>query len=195
MSSSDPSSRRRPDLARRTRLRVQVVDGRGRPGIAPGLAAWLSRVAGSRARGLVTVAIVDDRRVRRLNRAYRGIDRTTDVLSFPSAEASLGRRAARRRLAGRELDPVPPPLAQFLGDIVIAQGVAGRQAHAAAHDTGTELRILALHGLLHLLGYDHEVDGGRMARLERRLRRVGRLREGLIERTRATRGREAGADR
>ena len=73
-------------------------------------------------------------------------------------------------------EPVP------LGDIVIATGVATRQAAAAGHALGTELRVLALHGLLHLLGFDHETDGGAMARTEQRLRRRGRLREGLIER-------------
>ena len=69
-----------------------------------------------------------------------------------------------------------------LGDVIIARGVAGRQARGAGHDLETELRVLALHGLLHLLGYDHEHDGGRMARAEARLRRKGGLREGLIER-------------
>jgi probable rRNA maturation factor len=69
-----------------------------------------------------------------------------------------------------------------LGDIVIARGVARRQARQAGHSEATELKVLALHGLLHLLGYDHERDNGAMARLERRLRLVGGLREGLIER-------------
>ena len=124
----------------------------------PGLAAWLQSVAPARARGAMTVAIVSDARVRALNRQYRRKDTATDVLSFPSDESG------------------------FLGDVVIASGVAARQAREAGHSLATELRVLALHGLLHLLGYDHERDDGRMARLERRLRKRGRLREGLIER-------------
>jgi probable rRNA maturation factor len=137
----------------RAGIRVELVGGR-----APGLGAWLARVAPSRARGALTVAIVSDARVRALNRQYRRTDAATDVLSFPSGEQGL------------------------LGDVVIAAGVARRQARSAGHPLGTELRVLALHGLLHLLGYDHERDDGRMARLERRLRRKGGLVEGLIER-------------
>ncbi len=125
---------------------------------APGLVAWLTAVAPRVARGHVTLAITSDRRVRDLNRRYRDKDVATDVLSFPSGEDGT------------------------LGDIVIAAGVARRQAAAAGHALGTEWRVLALHGLLHLLGYDHEQDDGRMARLERRLRRKGGLVEGLIER-------------
>ena len=127
---------------------------------SPGLARWLQSVAPARARGSVTVAIVPDGRVRRLNRRFRRKDAPTDVLSFPSKERG------------------------DLGDIVIAAGVARRQAAAAGHPVTTEHRILALHGLLHLLGYDHEHDEGRMARFETRLRRSGGLREGLIERHR-----------
>ena len=76
---------------------------------------------------------------------------------------------------------------RFLGDIVIATGVARRQAGEAGHGYRTQLRVLAHHGLLHLLGYDHdhEEDGGRMARAEARLRRRGGLRAGLIARTAA----------
>jgi probable rRNA maturation factor len=80
------------------------------------------------------------------------------------------------------LSSVPSVVESFLGEIVIARGVARRQARAEGHPERTELRILALHGLLHLLGYDHESDNGRMQRVERRLRRKGGLRAGLIER-------------
>ena len=70
----------------------------------------------------------------------------------------------------------------YLGDIVIARGVARRQAREAGHSEGTELRVLALHGLLHLLGYDHERDKGRMRRVERRLLRQAGVHDGLIDR-------------
>jgi probable rRNA maturation factor len=168
------------------RLRVCVGDGLGRRLAVPGLAAWLRRVAPARASGAVGIVLVSDARIRALNRAYRRKDCATDVLSFPSgAERRPGRRS-----------PAPSP---FLGDIVIARGVARRQARHARHSERTELKILALHGLLHLLGYDHERDDGRMSRLERRLRRRGGLREGLIERARRStrrqprRGARAGA--
>ena len=132
---------------------------------ARGLAAWLTSAAPARARGEVALALISDARMRALNRAYRGKDYATDVLSFPVAD-----------------DPVPGVRPRFLGDVVIASGVAARQARAAGHSVKTELRILALHGLLHLLGYDHETDEGQMARTEARLRRKAGLREGLIER-------------
>ena len=145
---------------------VDVVKPRGMR--APGLASWLASIAPSGARGSVTVAIVSDARVRALNRQYRRKDKATDVLSFPASASRLRR--------GR------PDERGDLGDVVIAAGVAARQARGAGHSLATELRVLALHGLLHLLGYDHERDDGRMARLERRLRRRGGLEEGLIER-------------
>jgi len=110
----------------------------------------------------MTVAVVSDARVRALNRKYRHKDKPTDVLSFPSDERG------------------------YLGDVVIAAGVARRQARAGGLPIATELRVLALHGLLHLLGYDHERDDGRMARLELRLRRRGGLAAGLIERSAPT---------
>jgi len=144
---------------RPARLVVDVVTTGGAR--APGLARWLESVAPPRARGSVTIALVPDARVQALNREFRNKDTPTDVLSFPAGEPGQ------------------------LGDVVIAVGVARRQAKAAGHALGTELRVLALHGLLHLLGYDHEQDDGRMERLERRLRRAGGLREGLIERSQA----------
>ncbi len=151
------------------RLRVDVVASAGIR--APGLGRWLAEVAPARARGVVTVALVSDSRVRRLNQRYRRTDRPTDVLSIPASAPGLrrGRPSAER---------------PYLGDIVIAAGVARRQARAAGHSVQAELRVLALHGLLHLLGYDHERDAGRMARVEARLRARGGLRAGLIERSR-----------
>jgi probable rRNA maturation factor len=148
-----PKTRRRKPLPR---LAVDVVVPTGvRPA---GLGRWLESIAPARARGTVTVAVVPDARVRELNRRYRRKNSPTDVLSFPAEEPGQ------------------------LGDVVIALGVARRQAAGAGHSLSTEFRILALHGLLHLLGYDHERDAGEMSRLERRLRRSGGLREGLIER-------------
>jgi probable rRNA maturation factor len=141
---------------------VFVGNEQGRPVSAPGLARWLERVAPARARGTVSLAIVSDERIRALNCQYRGRDYATDVLSFPVG--------------------TPVASAPCLGDIVIARGVARRQARRARHSERVELRVLALHGLLHLLGYDHERDQGRMQREERRLRRKGGLREGLIDR-------------
>ena len=161
-----------PDGHSRRALHVRVGDEWGRPGAAPGLARWLARVAPKRARGTVGVAIVSDRRVRALNRRYRGKDYTTDVLAFPPGPKDAAGPANPQAL-------IPTP---WLGDIVIARGVAKRQARAAKHSEATELRVLALHGLLHLLGYDHEGDDGEMGRVERRLRRKGGLGAGVIER-------------
>ena len=190
---------------------MRVSDERGRAVRAAGLGSWLARLAPARARGLVSVALVSDRRVRALNRTYRRQDYSTDVLSFPAFarmdNARASSRQARRpvrpqetRVSARQTfgstttvpspcvgePPVPSPQSPapspFLGDIVISRGVARRQAREAGHSELTELRVLALHGLLHLLGYDHDRDNGRMRRIERRLRRKGGLREGLIER-------------
>jgi probable rRNA maturation factor len=132
---------------------------------------------------MVNVAIVSDQRVRILNQHYRGIDRPTDVLSFPTHALPRRTQRTRRSLLGSsERNSVSSVVELFLGDIVIARGMARRQAREVGHSEATELKVLALHGLLHLLGYDHERDSGAMARLERRLRRRGGLREGLIER-------------
>jgi probable rRNA maturation factor len=175
---------------------VSVIDGRGRPLRDGGLARWLERVAPSGARGAVAVALVGDAHVRSLNRRYRHKDSVTDVLSFPADDAltsPAGGRVPRRKggPAARDLRSVDGGGPAILGDIVIATGVATRQAKEAGHSPQTELRVLALHGLLHLLGYDHEAarDAGRMARLERRLRRKGGLEGGLIERASSRRNR------
>jgi probable rRNA maturation factor len=162
-------------MAAARRLTIEVVtSGQTR---APGLSRWLASIAPARARGAVTVAIVPDGRVQQLNRRYRRKDVPTDVLSFPASadRAGIGGRLRRGR---------PSDEPRYLGDVVIAAGMARRQAKQAGHSLQHELRVLALHGLLHLLGYDHERDGGRMARVEARLRRRGGLREGLIERHR-----------
>jgi probable rRNA maturation factor len=146
---------------------VTITNALGRSVAAPGLAAWLARVAPATVTGAVGIALVSDARMRSLNLKFRRRDAVTDVLSFPSAAPHAS------RLAPREL-----------GDIAIATGVARRQARDAGHSYAAELRVLAVHGLLHLIGYDHHDpdDRGRMRRLERRLRAKGGLDEGLIER-------------
>ena len=201
MSFDDPDSESDPDRSPRRPLRVVVTDGRGRVRRADRLRRWLAGVAPPSARGEVVVALVCDRKMRDLNREYRGIDRPTDVLSFPAAadvapDAGIDPTAGAGQ--GVAVEPgecpdrdgrapclsvapeaaLPAPAGgggRHLGDVVIATGVARRQARAAGHPLGAELRCLALHGLLHLLGYDHERDSGQMERLERRLRRQGGL--------------------
>ncbi|HEV2446461.1 MAG TPA: rRNA maturation RNase YbeY [Candidatus Sulfopaludibacter sp.] len=101
--------------------------------------------------------ITGDADLRRLNRDFRGKDYATDVLSFPTP----GRR---------------------LGDLAVSLARARAQARDFGHSAEAEIRILLLHGLLHLLGYDHETDNGRMARAERRWRARLGLPNGLIER-------------
>ena len=126
-----------------------VEEGRTQAG-AKGLGRWLARIAPRSARGIVAIAILPDSRVRALNRKYRRKNRGTDVLSFPG-------------------------VGDYLGDIAISRGIAQKQARLLGHSLSTEVRVLALHGLLHLLGYDHDSDNGRMARVEARLRRKARL--------------------
>jgi probable rRNA maturation factor len=107
--------------------------------------------------------VTGDAEVRKLNREFRGKDEATDVLSFLSGPAQSRR-------------PAP------LGSIAISIARARAQARAFHHSTETEVRILMLHGVLHLLGYDHESDNGRMARAEKRWRALLGLPNGLIER-------------
>lgn len=99
--------------------------------------------------GEVAVVLAGDHLLRRLNREFRGKDRPTDVLSFPGEGGEEG-----------------------LGDVVISVPTAERNARRQGHRLPRELDILALHGFLHVLGYDHETDDGAMDRLEGRLRRT-----------------------
>ena len=143
----------------KSRLRVEVTDGRGRSTPARGLVRWLSTVAPKRFYGDVAVALVCDAKMRALNKRYRSLDRVTDVLSFPADPHPFHDRSSAR----------------VLGDIVIATGVAKRQARSFGVSVDMEIRRLTLHGLLHLMGYDHETDTGQMSKLERRLLRIGGL--------------------
>ena len=122
--------------------------------------------AAVRLRGQVSVLLTTDREIRRLNRQFRGKDKATDVLSFP-AEALVQKT---ERIAG---------------DLAISVPTARRQARQQGHTLSIEIKVLILHGLLHLAGFDHERDSGQMARREKLLRRRLRLPEGLIERTKA----------
>ena len=101
-----------------------------------------------------TVAFVSDRRMRQLNREFRGRDKTTDVLSFPSGQESW-----------EETD------GKTLGDVVVSVDRAREQAVEHGLDFKREVAQLILHGLLHLCGHDHETDDGEMNRLELTLRR------------------------
>ena len=137
---------------------MSVVEEGGRYAGAKGLGKWLARIAPRSARGSGAIAILPDSRVKALNREYRRKNTGTDVLSFPG-------------------------IGDYLGDIAISRGIARKQAKLLGHSLAVEIRVLALHGLLHLLGYDHETDNGRMARAEARLRRKARLPLGLIARS------------
>jgi probable rRNA maturation factor len=151
---------------------VSVIEEGRSATSAKSLGPWLVRTAPRTARGSVTIAILPDAKVKALNKRFRNVNRATDVLSFPAE--------TRQHKA---LSPRPLALNPSLGDIVIARGMARKQARSLGHSVKTELRVLALHGLLHLLGYDHEGDDGRMARIEARLRRRAGLPLGLIARS------------
>ncbi len=128
-----------------------------------------------RAAGLrppVNVLVTSNAELKELNRHFRGKDQPTDVLSFPA------------------LPDVKP---RYAGDIAISAEIAAHNARSLGHTAAEEIKILILHGILHLRGYDHERDKGKMARREEKLRRELRLPIGLIERaaqpTRRPRGR------
>ena len=112
-------------------------------------------------RGNVNVLVTSSRKLRQLNRRYRGKDKPTDVLSFPATSHENG----------------------FAGDIAIAAEIAAQNARQYGHKPADELKILTLHGILHLAGYDHERDNGRMARREAQLRTQLGLPTSLTERS------------
>ena len=114
-----------------------------------------------------TVCLVTDREIARWNRAYRGKKGPTDVLSFrDEPEPKRGGRKKLPRTTKRSA------ARGYLGDIAIAPSVARRNARRFGRTFEDEMRVLVLHGILHLMGYDHEADTGQMDRRERRLRRA-----------------------
>lgn len=113
-------------------------------------------------RGSAFIRFVTDGEMARLNHTFRKKRKTTDVLSFPSEVRSRPISLRRRAKALRS---------SFLGDIAISPSVARRNAKTYGRTTSGEICILILHGVLHLLGYDHETDRGEMERVEARLRR------------------------
>jgi probable rRNA maturation factor len=131
------------------------------------LAQFLSEAkAAVKLRGQVTVLLTSDAAIRDLNCRFRRKNKPTDVLSFPA-------------------DTQLPHAAQIAGDLAISVPTARRQAAQQGHTLSTEIKVLILHGLLHLAGYDHESDSGQMERRERRLRAQLGLPSGLIERATA----------
>ena len=152
-----------PDLAPDPGQRARTAEPRPtRIPAKPTLSRFLAQAqAAARLRGEVTVLLTTDRAIRRLNRQFRGINKPTDVLSFPAG--GVGAEA-------------------MAGELAISIPTARRQGAADGHSLATELKVLILHGLLHLAGYDHETDTGQMARRERQLRARLGLPLGLIER-------------
>jgi probable rRNA maturation factor len=115
-------------------------------------------------RDTVNVLVTNNSELRSLNRRFRGADKATDVLSFPSPQGG-GTKAGRTA-----------------GEVAISADIARENARRMGHTAANEVKILALHGILHLAGFDHERDHGEMARKERRLRQQLKLEIGLIER-------------
>jgi probable rRNA maturation factor len=124
-------------------------------------------------KGAVNILVTSNAEMKSLNRRFRGSDKPTDVLSFP-AEPKLPGTAQK---TNRQ---------DTAGEIAISAEIAAQNARALGHSPAHEVKILVLHGLLHLRGYDHECDNGQMARREQQLRAKFRLPGGLIERTRST---------
>jgi probable rRNA maturation factor len=130
------------------------VSGAPPPARVRRLLGRAARAARARGSG-VSVLFCADGRMRSLNRRYRGKDRSTDVLAFPAGEAGGG----------------------YLGDIVISVPYAAREARRRREPADREMDRLLVHGLLHLMGHDHETDDGQMDALEARLRRRLRIAE------------------
>ena len=118
-------------------------------------------------KGAVNVLVTSNSDLRSLNRRFLGKDTPTDVLSFPGEPGSTR---------------------DFAGEIAISAEIASRNARMLGHPVAAEVKILTLHGILHLRGYDHEHDHGQMAKVEQRLRRKLRLPVGLIERAESEKG-------
>jgi probable rRNA maturation factor len=132
------------------------------------LARFLTQAQSAiRLHGQVTVLLTTDVAIRKLNRQFRHKNKTTDVLSFPAEGSFPAEDIGAEKLAG---------------DLAISVPTALRQAIEQGHSLTTEIKILILHGLLHLAGHDHESDTGKMARHERQLRAKLGLPQGLIER-------------
>ncbi|HTC48944.1 MAG TPA: rRNA maturation RNase YbeY [Candidatus Aquilonibacter sp.] len=119
-----------------------------------------------RLRETVNVLVTSSGELRVLNRRFRGKDKATDILSFPSPSSEVLNR--KKRMAG---------------ELAISADIARENAEQLGHSVAEEIKILVLHGILHLAGFDHEQDHGEMAREENRLRRELRLESGLIERS------------
>ncbi len=129
------------------------------------LKEFLKKVEGEIGLGPESVAVrlIGDGEMARLNETYRKKKGPTDVLSFPAAQDSAKPGTLRQQMRKAR--------GKFLGDIAIAPKVARRNAKLLGSGLGEELKVLILHGVLHLLGYDHETDRGEMERIEMRLRR------------------------
>lgn len=112
----------------------------------------------------VTICFVSDPAMARMNREFRDQQGPTDVLSFPAGRTKARWARSFRRAREKSAD-------HYLGDIVISPETARRYARRRSRGLASELRVLILHGMIHLAGYDHEHDNGEMMHLERRLRR------------------------
>jgi probable rRNA maturation factor len=152
-----------------------VINRQRRVSVAPSsLERFFARVARLLhiSPGAATVCLVTNAQITHWNRRYRGKAKPTDVLSFPSEAVATRKRAIRNgSKSAQGLRHSPSRSGSYLGDIAIAPAVARRNAQQSGRSFDDEMRVLMLHGLLHLLGYDHESDSGQMERLELRLRR------------------------